>query len=68
MSRKIKPIRVFYSPLTERFYATRSYRQIQPDVVQCDGQQDDVTNDIARIILDYGVTFSIASHETKESL
>jgi hypothetical protein len=66
MSRKIKPIRVFYSPLTERFYATRTYRQIKPGVVRCDGRQDDVTNDIAEIILTHGVTFSVAS-ETKDT-
>jgi hypothetical protein len=53
-----KPIRVFYSVLTQRFYATRAYREIKPGVVEVTGEKFDVTNDIAGIIEREGVTFS----------
>jgi hypothetical protein len=55
-----KPIRVFYSVLTQRFYATRTYREIKPGVVEVTGEKFDVTNDIAAIIEREGVTFSAA--------
>ncbi len=55
-----KPIRVFFSPLTRRFYATRAFREIKPGVVECTGEKFDVTNDIAAIIEREGVTFSLA--------
>lgn len=55
-----KPIRVFYSVLTQRFYATRAYREIKPGVVEVTGEKFDVTNDIAAIIEREGVTFSAA--------
>lgn len=45
-----KPIRVFYSALSERFYATRSWREIKPGLVECTGERYDVTNDIASIM------------------
>lgn len=45
-----KPIRVFWSPFTRRFYATRAWREIKPGVVECTGERFDVTNDIAGII------------------
>ena len=50
MRRESKPIRVFWSPLSRRFYATRAYREVQPGVVECTGERFDVTNDIASII------------------
>ena len=53
-----KPIRVFYSPLTKRFYATRAFREIKPGLVECTGEKYDVTNDIAEIIERERVTFS----------
>jgi hypothetical protein len=55
-----KPIRVFYSVLSQRFYATRAYRQVKPGVVEVTGEKFDVTNDIAGIIQREGVTFSPA--------
>ncbi len=45
-----KPIRVFWSPLSRRFYATRAWKEIKPGVVKCTGERYDVTNDIASII------------------
>lgn len=52
-----KPIKVFYSKLTGRFYATRSYREIEPGMVQITGQKWDVTNDIGAAVVEHGVTF-----------
>jgi len=45
-----KPIRVFWSPLSRRFYATRAWREVKPGVVECTGQRFDVTDDIAGIM------------------
>lgn len=53
-----KPIRVFYSVLSRRFYATRAYREVRPGVVEVTGEKFDVTNDIAGIIEREGITFS----------
>lgn len=52
MSRPVRrrPIRVFWSPLSRRFYATRAWREVRPGVVECTGERFDVTNDIAGII------------------
>lgn len=58
-----KPIRVFFSPLTRRFYATRAFREIRPGQVECTGDKFDVTNDIAAIIEREGVTFSPAEND-----
>lgn len=54
-----KPIRVFYSVLSGRFYATRSYREVKPGLVECAGEKFDVTNDIAGAIVQRGITFSV---------
>lgn len=54
----MKPIRVFWSPLTERFFATRQYREIKPGVVEVSGQRDDVTDDIGGLIEQHGITFT----------
>jgi hypothetical protein len=45
-----KPIRVFWSPLSRRFFATRAWREVAPGLVECTGERFDVTNDIAGII------------------
>lgn len=55
-----KPIRVFYSVLSRRFYATRAYREVKPGVVEVTGEKYDVTNDIAGIITEHSVTFAVA--------
>lgn len=52
-----RPIRVFFSSLSRRFYATRSYREIAPGQIECTGEKFDVTNDIAALIKEYEVTF-----------
>lgn len=53
-----KAIRIFYSELSGRFYATAHYRQLKDGVVLVTGQKFDVTNDIGDAIARYGVTFT----------
>jgi hypothetical protein len=54
----MKPIRVFWSPLSRRFYASRAYKEIKPGVVEITGAQFDVTDDIAGIIDKHQLVFS----------
>ena len=44
----VKPIRVFYSPLSQRFYASKAYKRISDKVVEITGQKFDVTDDISQ--------------------
>lgn len=53
----MKPIKVFWSPLSRRFYASRAYKQERPGVVLITGEKFDVTNDIAELILKHEITF-----------
>ena len=57
--RKPKPIRVFFSPLSRRFYATRAYREEKNGLITVTGEKFDVTNDIAGLIEQHDVTFKI---------
>lgn len=50
MRKPSRPIRVFWSPLSRRFYATRAWKVVKPGVVECTGERFDVTDDIAGII------------------
>lgn len=53
-----KPIRVFYSILSERFYATDSYREDEGGrVIVITGRKFDVTNDIGAAIERENITF-----------
>ena len=52
-----KPIRVFFSPFSRRFYATRAYRIDDKGLVTVTGEQFDVTNDIAALIKQHNVEF-----------
>jgi hypothetical protein len=54
-----KPIRVFFSPLSRRFYATRAYREEENGLIIVTGEKFDVTNDIAGLIEQHNVTFKI---------
>lgn len=56
MKRK-KPIRVFWSELSNRFYASANYREEGNGVVLITGDKYDVTQDIAGAIDSYGITF-----------
>ena len=52
-----KPIRVFFSPLSHRFYATRTYDVESNGFVTCTGEKFDVTNDIAEMVNKYALEF-----------
>lgn len=54
----LKPIRVFWSPLSEKFYASRAYKEIKPGVVEITGDKFDVTQDIAHAIVTHSVKFT----------
>jgi hypothetical protein len=56
--RKPKPIRVFFSPLTRRFYATRAYREEPNGIVVVTGEKFDVTKDIAGLVEQHQITFT----------
>lgn len=53
-----KPIRIFWSELSNRFYATRSYREIRPGIIEVTGNKTDVTDDIARLVMEHDITFA----------
>ena len=52
-----KPIRVFYSTLSNRFYATRAYRIDDKGLAIVTGEKFDVTDDIANLIAEYDIEF-----------
>ena len=52
-----KPIRVFYSVLSQRFYATRAWKEIRPGLIECTGERFDVTDDIAGLIEQHDIEF-----------
>jgi 2-keto-3-deoxy-6-phosphogluconate aldolase len=60
-----KPIRVFYSELSGEFYATDAYR-IKDGVAVITGRKDNVTQDIARAVVNHGVTFREVATPTEE--
>jgi hypothetical protein len=59
-----KPIKVFWSPLGQRFYASRAYKQFpsrpgdKKVIFQITGEKFDVTDDIAQAILANHIEFS----------
>ena len=52
-----KPIRIFYSTMTGRFYATQYYKQQDNGNVEVTGKKYDVTDNIANLIKDYEIEF-----------
>jgi hypothetical protein len=60
-----KPIRVFWSPLSQRFYASRAYKEDPRGFVTITGEKFDVTADIAYAILKQDITFTEAIEEEK---
>lgn len=54
--KKTRPIKVFYSPLSGRFFATKDYAEEMGGIV-CVGEKYDVTDDIAAAVLVHGVEF-----------
>lgn len=61
-----KPIKVFYSELSQRFYASSAYKEQNGHVV-ITGQKYDVTNQIAAAILKHDLVFAEALTPTKET-
>lgn len=55
-----KPIRVFYSTLSGRFYASRAYRVDAAGLVTITGEKFDVTNDIGALVTKHQIEFSPA--------
>lgn len=57
-----KPIRVFYSTLSSRFYATNKYKSEiinNMEKIIITGEKYDVTQDIARVINKYQIEFTV---------
>ena len=62
--RKSKPIRVFFSLLSHRFYATRAYTEdSETGMITVTGEKFDVTDDIAGLIQRYNLEFKIKEKE-----
>lgn len=57
MHKPTKPIRVFFSELSWRFYATRAYTIDDKGRVTVTGEKFDVTDDIAASIKAHDITF-----------
>ncbi len=55
---KKKPIKIFYSTLSNRFYASRAYRVEPNGFVTITGEKFDITDDIGGLIEKHGITFS----------
>ena len=58
MRRQSKPIHVFWSALSQRFYASRAYKEVRPGVIEITGDKFDVTDDIAQLILKHDIVFT----------
>lgn len=62
-----KPIRVFWSELGQRFYATAHYKIEQVDGVRqrvtITGEKFDVTDDIAKAVLENDIEFEPVNGE-----
>lgn len=63
-----KPIRVFWSPLSQRFYASRAYKEVPWGFVTITGEQFDVTDDIKGIVLKNNITFSSPATDPKKTV
>lgn len=53
-----KPIKVFYSLLSGRFYASRAYKEVKPGIVEITGDKFDVTDDIGAIVTTHKLEFT----------
>lgn len=52
-----KPIKVFYSELSGRFYASAHYKEDPRGFVTITGQKFDVTSDIGAAVTKYEIEF-----------
>lgn len=63
---KPKPIRVFYSRLDQRFYATRAWSVNSKGIVRITGDRYDVTDDIGSSVIEHGLRFSRDTDDEEE--
>ena len=61
-----KPIKIFFSELGNRFYASDRWKEEGNGVVIITGKKYDVTDDIARLIKHYGISFKPKPNEDIE--
>ena len=54
----MKPIKVFYSELSGRFYATQYYKEDRRGFVTITGKKYDVTDDIGAAVTKYKLQFN----------
>ena len=59
MKLKKIPIKIFYSQLSGRFYASSSYKTNQDGTISITGEKQDVTDDIAELIIKNHVEFKL---------
>lgn len=57
MPKQPKPIRIFFSELSRRFYATHAYSIDSKGLVTVTGDKFDVTDDIAGLIEKHKIVF-----------
>lgn len=55
----MKPIKVFYSELSGKFFASQHYRQDGENTIVITGKKYDVTDDIGEAVLRHGITFKV---------
>lgn len=58
-----KPIRLFWSPLTRRIYATQHWKEGKGGYVIVTGEKWDVTNDVGRIITEEELEFTLVKQK-----
>ena len=77
MKRPSRPIRIFYSTLSNRFYATSHWREVKSPrsrassppnevVFQVTGEKFDVTDQIASLIDQHQLTFTMRTRIERE--
>lgn len=54
-----KPIKVFYSELSGRFYASQYYKRKNDSTMLITGEKFDVTNDIGAAVKKYDLEFTV---------
>jgi len=60
-----RPIRVFYSTLTDTFYATQHWQEKDGHIVVT-GKKYDVTQDVARAVVEHEVVFAPVKQEAHD--
>jgi hypothetical protein len=63
----LKPIRIFYSELSQRFYASRAWRTVKTtndkEIVEITGQKFDVTDELGALITKHKIEFAPIAKE-----